>query len=87
MLLQEKIKTKKKEEIGMKQNYVSSLVFSSNEWLKNNFSLATLFSDIPCVTFNGKVDEIEAIKQTFEDFLKKVVVETSREQEHDERFV
>ncbi len=50
------------------------------------FSLATLFSEIPRVTFNGKADEIESIKQTFGDFLKKVITETSRGQEHDDRF-
>jgi hypothetical protein len=49
-------------------------------------SLATLFSEIPRTTFNGKADEIESIKQTFNDFLKKVITETSRGQEHDERF-
>ncbi|CAF3423135.1 unnamed protein product [Rotaria sp. Silwood1] len=48
--------------------------------------LSTLFSDIPRITFNGKTDEIETIKQTFVDFLKRVIVETSRGQEQDERF-
>ncbi|CAF1301440.1 unnamed protein product [Adineta steineri] len=48
--------------------------------------LSTLFSDIPRITFNGKADEIEAIKQTFGDFLRKVISETSRGHEQDERF-
>ncbi|CAF2427361.1 unnamed protein product [Rotaria sp. Silwood2] len=48
--------------------------------------LSTLFSDIPRITFNGKTDEIETIKQTFVDFLKRVIVEISRGQEQDERF-
>jgi len=50
------------------------------------FSLATLFTDIPHITFNGKTDEIESIKQTFADYLKKVIAETSRGHEQDERF-
>ncbi|CAF3822483.1 unnamed protein product, partial [Rotaria magnacalcarata] len=51
-----------------------------------NLPLSTLFSDIPRIAFNGKMDEIENIKQTFVDYLKKVIAETSRGQEHDERF-
>jgi hypothetical protein len=41
---------------------------------------------MPRMTFNGKVEEIETIKQTFADYLKKVINETSRGQEQDERF-
>ena len=48
-----------------------------------SFTLATLFSDIPRVTFEGKVDEIESIKQTFADFLKKVIAQASRSQDDD----
>lgn len=50
------------------------------------FRLATLFSDINRIDFNGKADEIESIKQTFGDFLKKVISETSQGQESDDRF-
>lgn len=46
---------------------------------------ATLFSEMPRTTFDGKVDEIESIKQTFADFLKKVI-QTSRSQDQDERY-
>ena len=48
--------------------------------------LATLFSDIPRINFNGKPDEIDTIKQTFADFLRKVVAETSRDKDQDDRF-
>ena len=48
--------------------------------------LATLFSDMPRINFNGKTDEIDTIKQTFTDFLKKVVAETSRDKDQDDRF-
>lgn len=49
----------------------------------DDFSLATLFSDMPRATFDGKVDEIESIKQTFADFLKKVITQASRSQDDD----
>ena len=47
------------------------------------FSLATLFSDINRIDFNGKPDEIENLKQSLNDFLKKVVAEMSQIQEQD----
>ena len=51
------------------------------------FFIATLFSDIPRVTFNGTTDEIETIKQKFGDFLRKVVAETSsRGHDQDDRY-
>jgi len=68
----------------MKQNYVRNHDWCSN--CKFLFSLATLFTDIPRITFNGKTDEIESIKQTFADYLKRVTAETSRGHEQDERF-
>jgi hypothetical protein len=70
----------------MKQNYVRNHMIYF--LIKNFFffSLATLFSDIPRITFNGKTDEIESIKQIFADYLKKVTAETSRGHEQDERF-
>ncbi|UJR23674.1 hypothetical protein I4U23_026657 [Adineta vaga] len=48
--------------------------------------LSTLFSDIPRLTFHGTPDETESIKQTFGDFLRKVIAETSRGHDQDDRF-
>jgi hypothetical protein len=85
LLHQKKITMKKEVEVVMKQNYVRNHMIYF--LIKNFFfSLATLFSDIPRITFNGKTDEIESIKQIFADYLKKVTAETSRGHEQDERF-
>lgn len=55
--------------------------------IRISFFSATLFSDIPRVTFNGTTDEIETIKQKFGDFLRKVVTEaSSRGHDQDDRY-
>lgn len=48
--------------------------------------LSTLFNDIPRIDFTGKTDEIETIKQSFSEFLKKVLDEYSRSHENNDRF-
>ena len=64
-----------------KMNFFFQLNSYSLFWV-----LATLFSDIPRLSFNGKADEIETIKQTFVDYLKKVITETSRSHDQENRF-
>lgn len=74
----------KMAEVVPKPDYVNLQFFPIESTSMFDFS-ATLFSEIPRTTFDGKVDEIESIKQTFADFLKKVI-QTSRSQDQDERY-
>ena len=71
-------------EVVPKPDYVNPLFIPIQSALMFDFS-ATLFSEMPRTTFDGKVDEIESIKQTFADFLKRVI-QSSRSQDQDDRY-
>ncbi|CAF0834050.1 unnamed protein product [Didymodactylos carnosus] len=63
------------------------LIVASNKTQNHrDAKLSSLFNDIPRVSFNGQSEEIEPLKNTFADYLKKVVTETSRGQD-DEKYM